>query len=157
MDVCPDYEDLFKIFNSHGIKFLLIGGQAVIYYTEPRYTKDVDIWILQEQNNAATIYKALKAFGAPLKGISAEDFLNKNLIIQIGVAPVRIDLLLNIEGVKAAMAWKNRKRVLYGKTPIHVMSAKDLIVVKNKAGRPQDLLDVEKLKKLKPKKKKRSP
>lgn len=60
MLVCPDYEDLFKTFNSHGIKFLLVGGQAVIFYTEPRYTKDINVWVLLEKNKAEAIYKALK-------------------------------------------------------------------------------------------------
>ena len=62
-DVCPDYEDLFKIFNSHGIKFLLVGGQAVIYYTEPRYTKDIDLWVIKEKNKAGSVYEALREFG----------------------------------------------------------------------------------------------
>ncbi len=147
MDVCPDYEDLFKIFNSHGIKFLLVGGQAVIYYTEPRYTKDIDLWVIQEKNKASSVYKALREFGAPLKGISKEDFENKNLIIQLGVAPVRIDILLNMDGIHYRKAWKNRKQVLYGKTPVQILSVKDLITVKKKAGRPQDLLDAENLRK----------
>lgn len=147
MEVCPDYEDLFKIFNSHKIKFLVVGGQAVIFYTEPRYTKDVDVWVIPEMNKAEAVYTALKEFGAPLQNISVADFNNKNLIIQIGVAPVRIDIMLNIEGVNFDKAWKNRKRVLYGRTPINLIGKNDLIKVKKKAGRPQDLLDVDNLKK----------
>lgn len=148
MEVCPDYEDLFKTFNSHKIKFLVVGGQAVIFYTEPRYTKDVDVWVIPELNKAEVVYAALKEFGAPLKDISVEDFNNKNLIIQIGVAPVRINIMLGIEGVDFDKAWKNRKRVLYGRTPINLIGKNDLIKVKRKAARPQDLLDVDNLKKI---------
>lgn len=148
MEVCPDYEDLFKIFNSHKIKFLVVGGQAVIFYTEPRYTKDVDVWVIPEINKAEVVYAALKEFGAPLKDISVEDFNNKNLIIQIGVAPVRIDIMLGMKGVNFDKAWKNRKRVLYGRTPINLIGKNDLIKVKKKAARPQDLLDVDNLKKI---------
>lgn len=147
MEVCPDYEDLFKTLNSHKIKFLVVGGQAVIFYTEPRYTKDVDVWVIPEMNKAEVVYAALKEFGVPLKGISVEDFNNKNLIIQVGVAPVRIDIMLNVEGVNFDKAWKNRKRVLYGRTPINLIGKNDLIKVKKKAARPQDLLDVDNLKK----------
>lgn len=113
MDVCRDYEDLFKIFNSHGVKYLLVGGQAVIYYTEPRYTKDIDVWVIPEMNDPKSVFAALHEFGAPLQDISAEDFKNKKLILQIGVAPVRIDILLNVEGVSFAKAWKNRKKTRY--------------------------------------------
>jgi len=152
VEVCPDYEDLFKIFNSHGIKYLLAGGQAVIYYTEPRYTKDIDVWVIPEINDSDAIFKALKEFGAPLTDVSREDFSNKELIIQIGLAPVRIDILFDIEGVTFGHAWKNRKRVRYGKTSIFIMGLNDLIRAKKKAGRAQDVLDLEKLQKIKTRK-----
>ncbi|MBF0104490.1 MAG: hypothetical protein HQM16_04085 [Deltaproteobacteria bacterium] len=145
MDVCPDYEDLFKIFNAHKIKYLIVGGQAAIYYTEPRYTKDMDVWVIQELNDPKKILGSLKNFGAPLKGVTIEDFKNKNIIIQIGVAPVRIDILLNVEGVSFSVAWKNRKRAKYGETPINLLNINDLIKSKKHAGRPQDMLDLEKL------------
>lgn len=145
MDVCPDYEDLFKVLNAHGIKYLVAGAQAVIYYTEPRYTKDLDVWVIPELNNSHHILKALGDFGAPLKGLSADEFKNRQLIIQIGVAPVRIDILLDIDGVDFKRAWKNRKRAHYGNTPINVMGVADLIRAKKAAGRPQDVIDLEKL------------
>lgn len=156
MDVCPDYEDLFKLFNDKGIKYLLAGGQAVIYYTEPRYTKDMDIWVIAELNHPEKLYNALREFGVPLKKITVEDLNNKKLIIQIGVAPVRIDLLLNIEGVHFKTAWKNRKRVKYGNTPINIMAIDDLIKAKRIAGRTQDILDLEKLQKVRKRSRKKS-
>lgn len=149
MDLCPDYEDLFRIFNDSGVKYLVAGGQAVIYYTEPRYTKDLDLWIIPEMNDPQMVFDALKKFGAPLKGVSADDFKNKKLIVQIGVAPVRIDLLMNIEGVNFKTAWKSRKRAKYGDVTINLMGIMDLISAKKSAGRPQDVLDLEKLMRVK--------
>lgn len=145
MDVCRDYEDLFKSLNAHNIKYLVVGAEAVIYYTEPRYTKDIDVLIPHDLNDPEKIYQALKEFGIPLIDITPQDFLNKKFILQIGVSPVRIDILVSLQGLKNSLAWKNRKRTRYGKTPIYVLGLSDLFRVKKTAGRPQDLLDADKL------------
>ena len=160
MDVCPDYEELLKLLNAHEVKYLVVGAQAVIFYTEPRFTKDMDVWIPPELNDPEKIYHVLKEFGAPLQHISPKDFENKKMIFQIGVAPVRIDLMMNLEGVNILDAWKNRKKGRYGKTSIHFLGPSDLIKNKRKAGRPQDKFDLTKLldreKRFQPKKSRRS-
>lgn len=157
MDVSPDYEDLFKILNTHGIKYLVVGAHAVIHYTEPRYTKDIDVWIIPEMNSPHKIFSALKDFGAPLIDMIPKDFENKSMILQIGVAPIRIDILLHVPGVTFQTAWKNRKKTKYGKTPIHILSLEDVTKTKKKAARPQDLLDLQKLKNIQKRLKKRNP
>ena len=145
MHLSSDYEDLFKTLNGYKIKYLIVGAYAVIYYTEPRYTKDIDVWVFPDLNDHQKVYAALKKFGAPLSGINPQDFQNKKLIYQIGIAPVRVDIKMDIEGVDFKMAWKNRKKILFGKTPVYLMGIKDLIKAKKKMGRPQDLLDIQKL------------
>lgn len=132
MDVCPDYEDLFKILNKHGIKYLLIGAHAVIYYTLPRYTKNIDVCISPDLNDPEKIWTALKDFGAPLHGVTPADFKNKKLILQIGLPPVRIDILTRVAGFSFKDAWKNKIKTRYGKTPIYILSLKDLIKSKKK-------------------------
>jgi len=122
-----------------------------MYYTQPRYTKDIGLWLIPEFNKPEITYKALADFGAPLKNISPEDFNNKKMILQIGVAPIRIDLMMSVPGVNFKQAWKNRKRTKYGKTPIHIIGIDDLIKSKRKSGRPQDKLDLENLKQVKKK------
>lgn len=145
MQVSLDYEDLFKTLNAYKIRYLVVGGYAVMYYTEPRYTKDIDIWIIPEINDTKKIYDALRKFGAPLVDIMPDDFKDKKLIFQIGVAPVRIDIMIDIPGVNFKTAWKNRKRVKYGKTSINIISRAELILAKKKTGRTQDKLDLERL------------
>lgn len=142
MDLSTDYEDLFRIFNAHKLKYLVVGAHAVIYYAEPRFTKDLDIWVPPELNDVQQIYLALKRFGAPLKGLTPEDFADKKMLLQIGVAPVRVDIMAALPGVRYASAWKNRRRALYGKTPIHILGLSELIRAKKKSGRPQDRLDL---------------
>ena len=145
MHVYSDYEELFKILNAYRIKYLLVGAYAVMYYTQPRYTKDIDVWIIPELNDVHEIYKALRTFGAPLKGIKPEDFSDKHMILQIGVAPVRIDIMMNIPGVSYKKAWQNKKKIQYGKTKIYLLGKQDLITVKSQTGRPQDKIDVDNL------------
>jgi len=145
VEVSRDYEDLFKTLNAYKIKYLVVGAHAVIYYSEPRYTKDIDIWIPADLNEPQKVYEALKKFGAPLTHISPQDFSDQQMILQIGVPPVRIDILISVPGVLSHVSWKNRKKTLYGKTPIYVLGIKELIASKKKAGRPQDKLDMAKL------------
>ena len=140
--VSQDYEDLFKVLNAHKIKYLIFGAHAVMFYTEPRFTKDMDVWIPAALNDVERIYTALKAFGAPLRSVKPQDFRNPKMILQIGVAPVRIDILTNVLGISIAEAWKNKIKSRYGKTPIYILGRFDLIKAKKAAGRPQDKLDL---------------
>lgn len=145
MDVPSDYEDLFKILNACRIKYLVVGAYAVMYYAEPRFTKDIDIWVIPQMNDTGKIYEALKKFGAPMRGIKPEDFNDRRMILQIGVAPVRVDILLDIPGVSFQTAWKNKRKIRYGRTPVYILGKNDLIAAKKKAGRPQDKIDEENL------------
>lgn len=145
MEISSDYKDLFKILNKHKIKYLVVGAYAVIYYAEPRFTKDLDICIRVDAENANKLYAALKEFGAPLKGLSAQDFIKKNLVYQIGVAPIRIDIIMGLAAVDFDSAWKNRTRSRYAGIPINIIGIKELIKTKRKAGRLQDVLDLKKL------------
>ena len=145
MAISSDYEDLFRTLNRHKVRYLVIGAYAVAFYTEPRYTKDLDIWANNDITNARRLHKALTDFGAPLKGMSVKDFTNKKTIYQIGVAPVRIDILMRVSGIKFENAWKNRKRTRYGSVSINILGIKELIYSKKKTGREHDISDMKKL------------
>ena len=143
--VNQDFKDLFKTFKEHKIKYLVVGAYAVIYYAEPRYTKDLDIWIEPAMENARRVWKALAAFGAPLKGVSLEDFCNRELIYQIGIAPNRIDIMMNIPGLEFSSAWARKVTSSYGGEPINIVHIDDLIQAKKTMDREQDRLDVKSL------------
>ena len=140
-----DYEDLFSTLNAHKIKYLVVGAHAVMFYSEPRFTKDMDVWIPSVLNDVRKIHGALKAFGAPLRDVTPDDFADPKMILQIGVAPVRIDIMTELPGVSVAQAWKHKKRSRYGKTSIYLLGLDDLIQAKKAFGRPQDKLDLKKL------------
>ena len=96
-------------------------------YTEPRYTKDLDIWIEPSPDNAARVYRALAGFGAPLSGIQVEDFTVPDLIYQLGMPPSRVDILTSISGVDFEVAWGRRKVAQFGDIPTMFIGLRDLI------------------------------
>lgn len=140
-----DLKDLFRIFNEYGVKYLVVGAYAVIYYAEPRYTKDLDIWVEPAVKNAERVWKALKVFGAPLDSVTIDDFSDRELIYQIGIAPNRIDIMMDIPGVDFSSAWENRVEASYDKEPIHIIGINDLIEAKKTSNREQDRLDLRNL------------
>ncbi len=99
MFVNSDFSDLLRLFNNNGVRYLIIEGYAFIQYAEPRYTKDLDLWISTDTQNAQAVYKALKKFGAPLMGLTENDFTEEGYFYQMGVPPVRVDILMGIPGV----------------------------------------------------------
>ena len=147
--ISSDYEDMFKVLNKYKVKYLVVGAYAVIYYTEPRYTKDIDILIKTDPENAFKTYEALKEFGAPLKGISTQDFANKNNVYQIGIPPVRIDIISGIKNIDFDAAWEKRVKTKYGSQVINIVGMDELIKSKKRLSRVHDREDTEKLRRLK--------
>ena len=145
MFVNSDFSDLLKLFNDYQVKYLVVGGYALIQYAEPRYTKDLDLWISADTYNAQAVYRALCDFGAPLSGLNEEDFAEEGYFYQMGVAPVRIDILMGIPGVNFADAWLRRMEVDFDGLKVAFIGREDLIIAKTASGRPQDLLDVQQL------------
>lgn len=141
-----DYKGLLRALNAHKVRYLIVGAYAVVYYTEPRYTKDLDIWVEPQEENAQKVYEALKKFGAPLKGISIEDFLNKNLVYQIGVEPVRIDIIMGLSNIDFSFVWKHRKVVDFEGLKINIIGVNELIQTKKDSKRDTDKRDIEALK-----------
>jgi predicted nucleotidyltransferase len=145
MFVNSDFSDLLRLFNANQVKYLVIGGYALIQYAEPRYTKDLDLWINADASNAQAVYRALREFGAPLADLTEADFTQEGYFYQMGVPPVRVDILMGIPGVVFAEAWPRRMEVDFDGLLVSFISRQDLIAAKRAAGRPQDLLDVEQL------------
>ena len=138
-----DFEELLSIFNENGVKYLVVGGHAVMLYTEPRYTKDLDVWIDATAENGERVYRSLLAFGAPLAGLTAKDFSEEGSFYQMGIPPVRVDILMSIDGVSFAEAWPNRQPSKLGKAPAWFIGRAELKRNKRAVGRHIDLHDAE--------------
>jgi hypothetical protein len=140
-----DYKDLLSAFNAHGVKYLIVGGYAVIIHGQPRFTKDIDLFIKADLANAAATYAALASFGAPLEGIRAEEFADRSGFFRFGRDPRGFDILPDLPGVDFDAAWERRvEAVLDAETGLtaFIISRDDLIAAKLASGRPQDLADV---------------
>jgi predicted nucleotidyltransferase len=146
MDLLPDQLDLLSVFRAHGVRFIVVGGHAVNIYTEPRYTGDLDLLVSGDSANGQAVYRALAEFGAPLKGVTAQDFINKpSQYFQVGVPPSRVDVLQSIAAVEFEAAWTQATMVKVNGYDVRFLSREDLIRNKLAAGRPKDLVDAEAL------------
>ena len=145
MFVNSDFSDLLRLFDAERVRYLVIGGYAVIQYAEPRFTADLDLWVSTDPPNAGAVYRALREFGAPLAGLTAGDFADAGYFYQMGVPPVRVDVLMGIPGVEFEAAWERRMEVDFDGLPVQFISREDLIAAKRASGRPQDLTDVRSL------------
>jgi hypothetical protein len=122
---------------------MVIGGYAVVQYAEPRFTKDLDVLINTDNANAEAIYNALLEFGAPLAGLTPKDFAEDGFFFQMGVPPVRVDILMGIPGIQFEECWNRRTEVDFDGLKVIFISKQDLISSKRAAGRPQDLIDAD--------------
>lgn len=156
MDVNPDFRDLFNTLNTAKVRYLVVGAHAVAFHAEPRYTKDLDLWVDPVPENASRLFQALAEYGAPLRGVTEQDFTDPEMIYQVGIEPNRIDFLMSIERLRFETAWDRRVASSYGGVRIYLLGRQDLIRAKRAAGRPQDLLDVRRLTRTSPQSKSRS-
>ena len=141
----PPYKELLQLLNDFEVEYLIVGGFAVMKYSEPRYTKDLDVWVDNSRQNSLRVVEALKKFGAPLDHdkVTAETFADKQVVYQIGIAPVRIDILSEITGVRFPDAWRNRVASTFFGIPVHFISLDDLVANKLALGRSRDLQDLK--------------
>lgn len=146
----PDFNDLLSIFNARGVEYLVVGAHALAVYGHVRATKDLDVWVGSRPDNAEKVFNALAEFGAPLTDVTVEDLSRPGLALQIGLPPVRIDVLTAIDGLEFDPAWGNRYRTNLDGLAVWVISRDDLIANKRAAGRTQDFADIERLEQLPP-------
>ena len=146
--VNQDFKDLIAELNAQGVEYLVVGAHALAAHGIVRATKDIDFWVRPTEFNARRAYRALASFGAPLDDLTEQDLTTPGLIFQIGVPPVRVDVITSIDGVEFDEAWPDRLESIFGDEPIAVLSIHHLIQNKRAAGRLQDLADVERLERL---------
>jgi Nucleotidyl transferase of unknown function (DUF2204) len=141
----PDFSDMLLCLKDEKVEFIIVGAYALAAHGFPRATGDIDIWVRNTPENARSVVRALAKFGAPLSNVSEDDFTARNVVLQIGIEPSRIDLMTSIDGVQFAEAWKSRTAITIGDLEIDVLSREDLIKNKLATGRKQDELDARSL------------
>ena len=127
MKINSDFGDLLRHLNAAGVRYLVVGGYAVMVHTEPRYTKDPDLWIEPVESNARKLLVALAEFGAPTKDVHPSDFIEPEVFFQIGMEPVRIDIMTSVTGLDFVPAWERKVVVDFGGESAPVLCREDLL------------------------------
>jgi len=141
--VSSDFRDLLSAFNAHGVEYLVVGAYALAAHGRVRATGDLDVWVRPASDNAVRVMKALAEFGAPLHDLTLADLSHPGVVFQVGVAPLRIDILTGIDDVTFDEAWPARLQTRVFDQPVAVLSVAHLIQNKRAVGRAQDLADLE--------------
>lgn len=136
-----DFEELFALLTTHGVKAVIVGAYAVAFHARPRYTKDLDILVEPTAENARRVLAALEEFGFGELGLTEADF-EIGRILQIGMPPNRIDLLTRIDGVTFEEVWNGRRSGKFGEVAVSYIGRDELIRNKRASGRAQDQVDL---------------
>lgn len=145
MEVQKDFKELLELFNGHKVKYIIVGAYALAYHGAPRFTGDIDILVHPSHENAQKILSVLSDFGFGSLNLTIEDFKNPNTVVQLGVPPVRIDIITSITGVDWEEAENGKIEGLYGDVPVYFLGREQYITNKRAIGRKKDLADIESL------------
>ena len=145
MEVQQDFKELLESFNAHQVEYLIVGGYALAFHGAPRFTGDMDLLVRPAPENARRILAALGAFGFGSLDLTEEDFTKPGQVIQLGVPPVRIDLVTSITGVDWERAAAGGVAGRFGDVDVRYIGREEFIANKRATGRHKDLADIEAL------------
>ena len=145
MDIQSDFKDLLELFNKYQVKFLIVGGYALAFHGAPRMTGDIDLFIDTNSQNAQRIMQALGEFGFGDVGLTLQDFILPEKVIQLGVPPVRVDIITSLSGFSWEKAYRSKESGKYGNVPVFYINKELFLFNKRAIGRKKDEADIEAL------------
>lgn len=145
MEIQRDFKELLELFNAQNVEYLIVGGYALAFHGAPRFTGDIDLFVKPDADNAQRILAALSEFGFGSLDLSETDFTSGENVIQLGVPPVRIDIMTSLSGVGWEKAESGKVSGHYGDTEVHFIGREDFVTNKKALGRQRDLADLEAL------------
>jgi hypothetical protein len=145
MRLNEDWRQFIELLNSHGVEYLVVGGLAISFHAEPRFTGDLDVLVRPSPDNAARVLEAIREFGLGTLGVTTQDLQQEDQIIQFGYRPRRIDIVTSITAVSFDEAWESRVAARLDNIPVHFIGRDALIRNKRAAGRERDLADLKML------------
>jgi len=145
MEIRNDFKELLELFNKHKVEYLIVGGYALAFHGAPRFTQDIELFVRPTGENAERVLLALNEFGFGSINLSKEDFTTPGMIVQFGVAPVRIDVVTSVSGVSWEKADAGKVAGFYADTPVFFIGREDFITNKRTTGRAKDTADIEAL------------
>ena len=145
MEIRNDFKELLELFNKHKVEYLIVGGYALAFHGAPRFTGDIDLLVRPVCENAERILAALNEFGFGSLDLSENDFTTPGKVVQLGVPPIRIDIITKASGVSWEKADAGKVPGCYDQTPVFFISREDFIANKRATGRKKDAADIEAL------------
>jgi hypothetical protein len=143
-----DFVDLLRLFAAHEVRYLIVGGYAAMRYSQPRFTKDLDVWIEPSVENSQKVLAAFREFGMPMIDVTPDDFTKEGLQYMVGRTPVLFDFLPSLPQMNFAQCWENKTSEQENGFAVHYLGVKDLICAKSIANRPQDLMDISEIQRI---------
>jgi len=138
-----DLHDFIRLCLKHDVRFLVVGGYAVAAHGHPRLTKDLDVWIWADPDNALQMVKVMDDFGFESLGLTQQDFSEEGQVLQLGMPPNRIDILTSVSGGDFETCWNRRVEIVLDSLEVPFIGLDDLVKNKLATGRTQDIADVE--------------
>jgi predicted nucleotidyltransferase len=148
MHLFPDFKDLLAAFESARVRYVLLGGYAVIFYGRPRATKDIDVLVSLDEENRERIAEALANFGAPENVVDAARKMTAEDVVYFGVNPMRVDILGSASGVDFDGVFARAITTSLDGVTVPIIALADLIANKRASGRPRDLEDCAELERI---------
>jgi hypothetical protein len=145
MEIQKDFKELLELFNAHKVEYIVVGGFALAFHGAPRFTGDIDLLVKPDSKNAQRILVALNDFGFGSLALGESDFTREGSVVQLGVPPVRIDIITSLTGVDWDKAQAGKVAGDYGGTKASFLGKKEFILNKKATGRKKDLADIEAL------------
>jgi predicted nucleotidyltransferase len=145
VNIQRDFEEFLRLLNEQRAEFVIVGGYAVAFHGYVRATDDMDLFFRNTAENIVKIRRALEDFGLPTTDAQAKEFADIGIIVRVGSAPVRVEMINTISGLTFDGVWERRVAGTYGETSVSYISRLDLLHNKRNSGRPKDLADVDEL------------
>lgn len=145
MEAQKDFKELLELFNGHNVEYMIVGAYALAFHGVPRFTGDLDIFVRPSIGNAQNILSSLKNFGFGSLKLTIDDFSKPDHVVQLGVPPVRIDIITSISGVTWEEADAGKQLGLYGDVPVFFLGREQYVANKRATKRTKDLADLEAL------------
>ena len=145
MELQKDFKEFFECLNARRVEYLIVGSYALAFHGSPRFTGDIDVYVKPDRINADKIISALDDFGFGAIGLTPEDFMSSDKVVQLGYSPIRIDIMTSISGVDWEEASKGAVEGDYGSVPVKFIGRREFVLNKRASGRKKDLADLEAL------------
>lgn len=143
METQKDFRELLELFNKHKVEYVIVGAYALAFHGCPRYTGDLDLLVKSDPNNAKKIIEAIKEFGFESLNLTIEDFSSPEKVVQLGIPPIRIDLITSLTALTWEQVESHKVKGEYGSIPVYFIGKTELITNKKSLGRHKDLADIE--------------